>query len=57
MARTNLRQNLDDEVVEVLGRRTMTMASENADKLANDGVFMNKTIKEVNRLENYFSKK
>ena len=30
MARTNLRQNLDDEVVEVLGRITMTMTSENA---------------------------
>ena len=57
MARTNLRQNLDDEVVEVLGRRTMTMVSENAEKSANDGSVINKTIKKVNRLENYFGKK
>ena len=57
MARTNLRQNLDDEVVEVSGRRTMTMASENAEKSANDGSVMNKTIKKFNRLHNYFSKK
>ena len=56
MARTNLRQNLDFEVVEVLGRRTMTMTSENAEKSANDGVFMNKSIKEVKSLENYFRK-
>ena len=57
MVRTNLRQNINDEVVEVLGHRTMTMASENAEKLANDVNVMNKTIKEVNRIENYFSKK
>ena len=31
MARTNLHQNIDDEVVEVLGHRTMTMALENAE--------------------------
>ena len=57
MARTNLPQNLDDEVVEVLGCRTMTMALENAEKSANDGSVMNKTIKKVNRLEKYLGKK
>ena len=57
MARTNLPQNIDDKVVEVLGHRTMTMALENAEKSVNDGSFINKSIKEVNRLENYFGKK
>ena len=57
MARTNLRQNLDDEVVEVSGRTTMTMESESAEKAAEGGVIMNKSVKKVNKLQNYFSKK
>ena len=57
MARTNLRQNIDDEVVEVLGHRTMTMASENTAKLENDGSVIKKSIKKVNRIENYSGKK
>ena len=57
MARTNLRQNLDDEVVEVSGRTTMTMASDSAEKSAEGGVIMNKIVEKVNRLQNYFSKK
>ena len=57
MAGTNLRQNLDDEVVEVSGRTTMTMASESAEKANEDGAFINKSVKKVNKLQNYFSKK
>ena len=57
MAGTNLRQNLDDEVVEVSGRTTMTTASESAEKAAEGGVIMNKSVKKVNKLQNYFSKK
>ena len=57
MARTNLRQNLDDEVVDVSGRTTMTMASESDEKVNEDGVFINKSVKKVNKLQNYFSKK
>ena len=50
-------QNIDDEVVEVSGRSTMTMASENAEKSANDVSVMNKSIKEVKNFENFFGKK
>ena len=57
MARTNLSKNLDDEVVEVLCHRTMTMASENAEKSGNYGSVIKKSIRKVNRLENYFGKK
>ena len=57
MARTNLRQNLDDEVVEVSGRTTMTMESESAEKAAEGVIIMNKSVKKVKKLQNYFSKK
>ena len=57
MARTNLRQNIGDEVVEVSGHTTMTMASENAEKWVNDGGVINRSIKKVYRIENYFGKK
>ena len=57
MARTNLRQNLDDEVVEVSGRTTMTMESESAENSAERVMVMNKSVKKVNKIQNYFSKK
>ena len=57
MARTNLRQNLDDEVVEVSGRTTMTMESESAENAAERVMVMNKSVKKVNKIQNYFSKK
>ena len=57
MAITNLRQNIDDEVMEVSGSMTMTMASDNAEKSVNDGGSINCSIKKVNRIENYFGKK
>ena len=57
MARTNLRQNLDDEVVEVSGRTTMTMESKSAENSAERVMVINKSVKEVKSFEKFFGKK
>ena len=57
MARTNLRQNLDDEVVEVSGRTTMTMESESTENSAERVMVINKSVKEVKNFEKFFGKK
>lgn len=57
MMGTNLGKSMDDEVVEVPPPATMKMNHKEAEEAPKDGAFINKSVKNVNTIKNYFSKK